>query len=90
MDCGCVVLDGKNMQKQIWAIGVLWIYVELFCLLFYKYFYGFGIVANRRGAIAINVVRRQQSVITDVWVWTVPKCPHSQRPTIICKGELKV
>ena len=77
MDCGCAVLDGKNMQKQIWAIGVLWIYVELFCLLLYKYFYGFGFVANRRGAVAIDVFWRQQFVITDVWVRTVSKRIYS-------------
>ena len=78
------------MQKQIWAIGVFWIYVELFCLLLYKYFHGFEITANGWCAVAINVVWWQQFVITDVWVRAVPKRIYSQRPTIICKGELKV
>ena len=69
---------------------MFWFYVELFCLLLYKYFYGFGIVANRWGAVAINVFWWQQFVITDVWIRIVPKRKYSQRPTIICKGELKV
>ena len=69
---------------------MFWFYVELFCLLLYKYLDGFGITANGGGAIAVNVVWWQQSVITNVWIRVMPKRIYSQRPTIICKGELRI
>ena len=51
--------------------------------------YGFGIVTNRWGAVAIDVFWWQQFIITDVWVRTLSKRVYSQRPTIICKRKLR-
>ena len=76
MDYFGFVLVRKNMQKQIWTISVFWFYVELFCLLFYKYIYGIGIIANRWRAITVDVIWWQQSIITDVRIRTVPKCTY--------------
>ena len=64
------------------------ILILLAYLLFYKYFYGAGADANRRCAVAIDVIWWQQFIITDVWIWSGPECTYSQRPTIICQREL--
>lgn len=64
------------MQESVWAIGVFWFYVELFRLLFYKYFHGAGIIAHGGRAIAVNVIWWQQSDIINVWFWTLPKCVY--------------
>ena len=76
------------MSQSVWSIGVFWFYVELFHLLFYKYFYGSGIDADRWGAIATDVFWWQQSIITDVWVRSVPERAYSQRSTIVGQRKL--
>ena len=89
MDNNDSVLVRENVPKSVWSIDVFWFYVELFHLLLYKYLYGFGVNADRRCAVAINVVRWQQFIITDVWIRIGAKCAHTQRPTVISKGKLK-
>ena len=76
------------MPKSVWATGVFWFYVELFHLLLYKYIHGFGTYADRWCAVAPDVIRRQQFIITDVRIRIMRKRTHTQRPTIICKREL--
>lgn len=77
------------MPQSFWSIGVFWFYVELFHLLFYKYFNGSGIDADSWCTIAADVIWWQQSVITDVRVRSVPERVYSQRSTIICQRKLK-
>ena len=89
MDYWDTVLVCENMPKSVWSTYVFWFYVELFHLLSYKYLYGFGVNANRWGAIATNVIWRQQSFIPYVWVWFGAKRPYTQRPTIIGKRKLE-
>ena len=85
-----IVLVRKNMPKQIWTIGMFRFYVELFHLLFYKYFNGVGITADGGGSITTDVFWWQQFIIPDVWIWAVPKRIYTQRPSIICQGKLKL
>ena len=77
------------MQEAFREVGLFWVYVERFHLLFYKYFYGSGADADGRGAIATDGVWWQQFVITDVRIRPVPERTYSQRPTIIRQRKLK-
>ena len=77
MDYFGSVLVRQNVQEQVWPIGVFWFYVELFHLLFYKYLYGIRVGPNRRCAFTVDVLWRQQFIITDVRFWAMRERTHT-------------